>query len=240
VGPVEFIAATLAVIVGSVIQVTSGVGGGFVIVPLLAWIDLSLVPAPLIFASLSLSGLMAVRERHAVDWQQIPLILGGLVPGSLLGAWVLTSVSLDKLGIVFGNVILLAIMVAASGRHIPVNRVTCVLTGALSGTMGTSSGIGAPPLALLYQDQPGARIRATLAVLYSGASLIMLTILFVFGRFGADDVQSGLLLMPGFVLGYWLANRWTPHIDRGHARIAVLLVSGAAAVALILRSASAS
>jgi len=86
VSPVEFLAATLAVIAGSIVQVASGVGGGFIIVPLLAWIDIGLVPAPLLFASLSLSGLMAAREWHAIDWQYIPIILIGLLPGSLFGA----------------------------------------------------------------------------------------------------------------------------------------------------------
>ena len=40
-GVTEFSAATLAVVVGSIVQVTSGVGGGFIIVPLLAWVNLS-------------------------------------------------------------------------------------------------------------------------------------------------------------------------------------------------------
>ena len=80
-GVAEFSAATLAVIIGSVVQVTSGVGGGFIIVPLLAWVDLGLVPAPLIFASLSLSALMAFRERGAIDWAHIPTTLVGLIPG---------------------------------------------------------------------------------------------------------------------------------------------------------------
>lgn len=232
----EFIVATLAVIAGSIVQVASGVGGGFIIVPLLAWIDIGLVPAPLLFASLSLSSLMAAREWQAIDWRYIPVILSGLMPGSLLGAWILASVHIDNLGIVFGSVILFAIIVTASGRHIPLNRVTGALTGALSGTMGTSSGIGAPPLALLYQNQPAAQIRATLATLYTGATLIMLVMLFSFGEFGTDDVRSGLLLIPGFLLGYWLALFWVPKVSRGRARAAVLLVSSAAAVALILRS----
>jgi uncharacterized protein len=235
-GPAEFVAATLAVIAGSVIQVASGVGGGFISIPLLAWIDLDLVPAPLIFASLSLSSLMAVREWHAVDWRYVPIILGGLLPGSLFGAWVLTSLSDENLGIVFGAVILIAIIMTALGRRIPLNHLTGALIGALSGAMGTSSGIGAPPLALLYQDQPGDRIRATLAVLYTTASLIILAMLFGFGKFGVDEASSGLLLIPGFVLGYWLANRWTPHIDQKYSRLAVLLVSGIAAIALIVRS----
>lgn len=49
----DSIAAILAVILGSVIQAISGVGGGFIIVPLLAWIDLSLVPGPVVFGSIA-------------------------------------------------------------------------------------------------------------------------------------------------------------------------------------------
>jgi len=232
----DFVAATLAVIAGSVVQVASGVGGGFIIVPLLAWIDLSLVPAPMVFASLSLSGLMAVREWHAVDWQYIPFILGGMVPGVWLGAWMFAAVPLDDLGMVFGGVILLAIAVTASGWPIPLTRVSSILVGALAGAMGTTSGIGAAPLALLLQNQPGDRIRATLAVVYTCATLMMLTALFSFNKFGAAEVRSGVLLIPGFLLGYGLANRWTPRIDSGRARTAVLLVSGAGAIALIARS----
>ena len=233
---IDFIAATLAVIAGSVVQVASGVGGGFIIVPLLALIDVGLIPAPLIFASLSLSTLMAWREWHAVDHTNTGYIFTGLTLGSVLGGWLLASIPGDRLGLVFGSVILLAIVVTLLGRRIPLNGATGTVTGIVSGAMGTSSGIGAPPLALLYQDQSGAKIRATLAVLYTGASLIILVILFGYGKFGLNEARDGLLLVPGFVLGYWLANRWTPHVDQGHARVAVLTVSAAAAIFLIIRN----
>jgi hypothetical protein len=233
---VEFTAATLAVVLGSVVQVASGVGGGFIIVPLLALVDLSLIPSPLIFASLSLSGLMAVRERAAVDWDHIPVTLLGLIPGSILGAYVLSSVPLPNVGIVFGAVILIGILLAISGLHVPLTRATAFVSGAISGTMGTTSGIGAPPLALLYHNETGPRVRATLAALYSGASILILIILFSFEQFSMSNAVAGFQLMPGFVLGYWIANRFTPHIDRGRTRIAVLIVSGAAAFALIARS----
>lgn len=235
-GITEFIAATLAVILGSVVQVASGVGGGFLIVPLLAWIDVSLVPVPLIFASLSLSGLMAVRGRRLVDWQYIPATLIGMIPGTIAGAYVLTVVPTDNLGIVFGGVILIGIAITSSGLHIPLTRATAMIAGALSGVTGASTGIGAPLLALVYQHESGPKIRATLAALYTSASVLMLVILFGFGKFRAPEFQSGLALIPGFLLGYWVANHFTAHIDRAGSRIAVLAVSAAAAVMLIARS----
>ncbi len=235
-GAAEFAAATLAVVSGSVVQVVSGVGGGFLIVPLLAWIDVSLVPVPLIFSSLALSALMAVRGRSLVDWQYIPATLTGMLPGAIAGAWMLTVVPADDLGIVFGAVILIGIGITSSGLHVPLTRATALMAGTLSGVMGASSGIGAPLLALVYQHETGPKIRATLAALYSGASVLMLVILFGFGKFRAPEFQSGLALMPGFLLGYWIANRFTAHIDRAGMRIVVLGVSAAAAVMLIVRS----
>ena len=235
-GVTEFSAATLAVVVGSIVQVTSGVGGGFIIVPLLAWVDLGLVPAPLIFASLSLSTLMAFRERGAIDWMHVPATLIGLIPGSLAGAYVLSSVPANSLGIVFGTVILLGILITTAGIEIRPTRVTALISGALGGAMGTTSGIGAPLLALLYQRETGPRVRATLAMLYTGASILILVVLFGFDKFSVTEARSGLLLMPGFLLGYWVANRFTVHLDRGGTRIAVLCVSAAAAIALIVRS----
>lgn len=231
-----FIASTLAIIAGSVIQVVTGVGGGFIAVPVLAWLDLSLVPAPLVFASLSLSGTMMIREWQAIDWLHIPAILIGLIPGALAGAWVLAVIPPDRLGIIFGGVLMLGIVLTVAGRKLPLTHVSGALTGALCGAMGASTGMGAPPLALLYQHQSGATIRATLATLYTGASLLVLIILFGFGKFGPPEMFTGLYLIPGFVIGFLLARRRLFQFGDRHARVAVLVVSGVSAIALIYRS----
>lgn len=234
----EFLLATLAIVLGSAVQVVSGVGGGFIIVPLLAMIDLNLVPAPQIFASLALSTLMAAREREHIDWQHLPVTLVGMLPGALAGGWILTVTAFDRLGIVFGAVVLFAIVITAFGPRLTLNRATAMITGAISGIMGASTGIGAPPLALIYQYAAGPTLRATLAALYTCASLLILTILFAYGKFRLPELQMGLQLVPGFVLGYWIATRYAPEMNAGRSRLAVLIVSAAAAVLLIARSAA--
>ena len=233
----ELLLATLAVVAGSVVQVISGVGGGFIVVPVLAMIDLNLVPGPQIFASLSLSTLMAVRDFRHIDWQHLPATLIGLFPGALLGAWVLSVIAFDQLGIVFGVVVLLGIVITTFGPRLTLNRASALIVGGISGLMGASTGIGAPPLALMYQYASGAQLRATLGALYTCASLMILTILFAFGEFGAFEVRTGLQLVPGFVLGYFIANRFTPGMNERRTRLAVLIVSATAATLLIARSA---
>ena len=233
---VEFAAATAVVLLGSVLQAATGVGGGFIIVPLLAWIDLQLVPAPVILASLSLSTLMAMRERHAIDWRHLRATMLGILPGAALGALILATVSPERLGIVFGVVVLLAILITALGPRLTLNSVTAVGAGIIAGAMGASSGIGAAPLALVYQNQPGPQLRATLAAIYTLASLLMLAILFGFGRCGPQELLSGVLLMPGYIGGLLIAKRFTARLDRTGTRGAVLAISAAAALLLIVRS----
>jgi len=234
--PPELLAATLAITLGSVVQAASGVGAGFLIVPLLAWINLSLVPAPMIFASLALSGLMAWRERGDIDREHLTPVFIGLVPGSALGAWIISTLPAEQLGLVFAVVILLAIALTVIGLDIPLNKTSAIIAGSVSGAMGASTGIGAPVLALLFQHASGPRVRATLALIYSFASVLILAVLALFGRFGTAEASAGALMMPGFLAGYWIANRLRHRLDQGATRPAVLVVSAAASIALLVRS----
>lgn len=232
----ELLAAIALVALGSIVQSVSGVGAGFLIVPLVAMIDISLVPGPMIFGSLSLSIIMAWRERGAIDRDNLPAVLTGIVAGSIVGGWVLSIVPPDRLGLVFGLVILFAVAVTVSGLTIPLNRLTGLVAGALSGAMGASTGIGAPMLAIVYQHATGSRIRATLAVLYTFASVVILIVLAAYGKFGRTELIAGFSLMPGFLLGYVAANRLRARVDKGASRPLVLAVAAIAAVALLGKS----
>ncbi len=232
----ELIAVTATVALGSVIQAASGVGAGFLMVPLLAWINLELVPGPVIFGSIFLSALMAWKERAAIDRENLPAIFLGLIGGAFLGAWILSVVPSTALGIVFGVTILLAVLVTASGLDVPLNQNSALLCGAISGAMGASSGIGAPMLAILYQHSSGARVRATLAFLYTGASILILIMLAIFGKFGPAQARDGAMMIPGFLLGYWLVISFRGKLARFGSRGPILVISALAAVLLLGRS----
>ena len=65
---------------------------------------------------------------------------------------------------------------------------------------------------------------------------MILLILALFGRFGASEAAAGALMMPGFLAGYWIANRLRHRLDQGATRPAVLIVSAASAIGLLVRS----
>lgn len=232
----EFLLAAAAIAAGSVLQRVTGVGGGFIFVPLLAIINVNFVPGPVVFATIALSALMAWREWSQVDFANLLPILAGFVPGAACGAWILTRVPAEQLGLVFGVTILVAVVISSVGLHAPLNRVTGAIAGAISGVMGGSSGVGAPPLAMLYQRQPGGVVRSTLAVLYTVCSVLIVVILALYGEFGVAEAWTGLLLVPGFLVGYALGSPLATRFGNSSLRALVLLVSAGAAVTLIVKS----
>ena len=234
--PTELLLANLVVVLGAIIQASTGVGGGFVVVPALAAIDVFMIPGPVILGSLPLSIAMALRGRRDLDTASFPAITWGLIPGSIAGAWLLTRIPLENAGVLYGLVVLIAVGLSVAGLVVPLGRVSCAATGAVAGVMGTSGGNGGVILALLYQHAEGPALRATLGLLYGLASTIMLAILAAFGRFGPHEIGLGLLLIPGFLLGFALSGRIAAALDGGHARTAVLTLAVLSALALIFSS----
>lgn len=233
----DLVLAAVAIALGAIVQSISGVGGGFIMVPLLAMIDVNYLPGPMIFATLSLSTLMAWRERAEIDQRNVWWIALATVPGAGLGAWLLTRVPSDQLGIIFGSMILAAILISTLGLKPALNRATALVAGLVAGTMGASSGIGAPAIAVLYQDKTGPSIRATLALIYTLCSVLIVVMLAAFGQFDLQGLQTGFLLMPGMLMGYLLSRPLAVRFGQGTAaRYLVLAVSAVAAVTLIVDS----
>lgn len=231
------LAASAGIItLGAILQASTGLGAGLVIVPLLALISLELVPGPVIFASIALSSLMAWQGRKSIKFLNMKTLIAGLVAGTALGTLGISVVPLDRAGVLFGVLVLLAVAITAAGTRIEFTRPKLLAAGALSGFMGTIAAIGAPVLALLYQHEDGRTLRGTLGFLYLLSSLMMLAFLYAAGHFGGKELRLGLYLVPGFLAGYVLAAPIARMLDRGYSRVAVLLISTLSAAVLIAKS----
>lgn len=78
--------------------------------------------------------------------------------------------------------------------------------------MGTTIGVGGPPLTLVYQRSSGSEIRGTLAPIQSFGAATSLAALAVVGELEMRDLGRGLLLAPGMVIGFAVSG-WVgaPH-----------------------------
>jgi len=227
--------AGAVVFAGAALQGSIGFGLGLMAAPLLVLIEPRLVPAPLLLASGVLTVLLTHRERHAIITNDLKWSLGGRLLGTLPALAVLTVVPGDRLGLAFGALVLLGVGLTASGWHLPPTPRVLLGAGALSGFMATVAAIGGPPMALVYQHESGPRIRGTLSAYFVVGATISLAGLAWVGRFGLTEVAFAGALLPAILAGFWVSRHTARRLDRGSLRPAVLIVSAASAVAVIVK-----
>ncbi len=221
---------------GALLQGSVGFGLGLVGVPLLVLIDPVYVPAPVLLASLCLNLLIFRRERHATHLKGIQWAVFGRIVGAIMGATMLIAVPQKSVSLMFGVMVLLAICISIAGFQLSLTPGNIFGAGIASGIMGTTSSIGGPPMALVYQRHEGPTIRGTLSGIFIFGTIISLVALAIIGRFGLREIQVTALLLPGVFLGFFLSNRSMKILDRGFIRPAVLITSALSGVVVILRS----
>ena len=203
--------------------------------PILILIDERFVPAPILLSTWVLTTFLILRERHAVDVRGLRWAVVGRAVGTVVAGTMLTLLPRERMPLVFGFLVLLGVAMSLSGLRFRPRRSVLLGAGAMSAVMGTIASIGGPPMALVYQDAQGARLRATMSSFFWVGTVMSLAVLRVVGRFGEEEVQLTLVLLPGVLLGL-LASRWTAAVvDRGHTRAVVLTVAAAAGLAVIIR-----
>ena len=170
----SMLAANIAVMLGAILQASTGLGAGLIIVPLLALVSLVFVPGPLVLASMVLSGLMAYQGRREIDVRGLPWLLAFLFAGVVLGALSIAAIPAKRAGVAFGVLVLIAVAVSAAMPRLERNLPVVAGSGVLSGFMGAISGIGAPILALLYQHEKPGVLRSTLGFIFFVSSIAIL------------------------------------------------------------------
>jgi uncharacterized membrane protein YfcA len=233
---VEFAVAFAIVAIGATVQSSVGFGFGLVAAPVLLLIDPAFIPAPMLTAGLTLTILVAQRERRSIDLMGVKYAIAGRVLGTIPAALVITIMSKVLFDTVFATMVIIAVLLSAIGLSVTPTRGTSFTAGALSGFMATISSIGGPPVALLYQNAEGPRFRATLSGFFFVGVILSLVALALVGRFGPKEFLLGLILVPGILLGYFLSGYVVKWVDRRGVRPAVLAISFFSAVAVLWRT----
>jgi uncharacterized membrane protein YfcA len=220
---------------GALVQGGVGFGALLIAAPLLVIIDACLVPGPALVSGLVLSLLVGWRDRSDLDWPSLGWALGGRVPGAAVGALILANLPASGVELLIGASVLLGVFSSASPKRISPTPVALGSAGFLAGIMGTATAIGGPPIALVYQHQPGSQLRATLSAFFLIGGALSAIALALVGRLGAHEIGMGLWLIPGTLVGYAASTHLARLIDRGYTRRAVLGLCTAVGLVLILR-----
>jgi uncharacterized protein len=225
------------VLIGSVVQSSVGLGLALLAAPVLAFTDPALMPGALLVSTMVLPLLTMAGEWRHIDWRGLAWSLPARVPGALAGAWLVGALSARALGAVVGVMVLLAAAATVWGAvRVRIGPVSLMTAGGLGGVTATATAIGGPPMALLYQHEPAAKVRGTLGGFFFFGAVISLGALATAGELAADQLWAGLALVPFALTGFLLAGPVRRRFGAGGIRAALLWVVSASGVTLIARA----
>jgi len=232
---VEFLLVAGAVFMGALVQGSIGFGLNLIAVPVIAIYQPAALPAAGIIFALPMTAGSALRERAHIDRPAIFWTTLGRLPGVVLGAWIVAVLSKQSLALLIGGFVVVAVGMSVVSLTLPINRATQAGAGFLGGLMGTSSSIGGPPMALLYQRQPGPMMRSTLGAAFLVGSALSFGALALAGEVSALQLRFGAAMVPAVLLGLFVSRSLHAWLDGGWLRPCVLVFAGLAGATVVMR-----
>lgn len=225
-----------AAVLGAFVQSVVGIGLGLIAAPAMTLVAPDLMPGAMLLVVVVLPLITLAREHDDIDWRGLGWTMPARVVGTVVGVWLVSAVDERGLGLLVGVMVLAAVLLTWRAVVVPITRGTLLGAGFIGGITGTTSSIGGPPLAILYQRRPPRQIRTTLAVFFLLGSLISLTGLAIGGELTRAQWHVALLMIPAILVGNLLSTLLKDRLSAAAIRPLVLLVCGASALALIVRS----
>ena len=220
-----FCAVAAVVIVGACLQASVGFGLGMLAAPVLAFFRPDLLPATLLIVTTILTLLVAVRERASLDVRGTGWALAGRLPGGVAGALVLLAVPTAGIAWIVIVTVLVGAGLTLAGWRPAATRRSLVAAGFASGVMGTTTTIGGPPMALVWQGRSGAQLRGSMAMFFLIGSVASLVTLLATGDVNLEQVAVAAVLAVPAIAGYALSRVVGGYLNPGRTRRVAIAVS---------------
>ncbi|MFK0216625.1 TSUP family transporter [Streptomyces vinaceus] len=224
----------LTVALAAFVQGSSGLGFALIVAPVAGILEPGLLPVFVLASMIPLNLYVAWRERAALDLRGAGWITAARLaatPGGLALLWLIPDRSI---GLFVGIATVLAAVVSLAAPVFTPGRAAYVAAGAVTGLTETATGVGGPPLALVYQHRPPAELRATVAVCFLVGEVASLALLFATGQGSVQDLGRAALLLPAIAAGAWLSRSVHHRLDARRTRLFVLLFALVSGVVLML------
>ncbi len=203
----------ICVLIGSAaVQSITGSGFGMLAAPALALVRPDLVPGPLLVLTVVMMCLMTGQRRHW-DKPTIAIVTTTMIPGVLVGAWILSVCPLAVVEVTVAGAAIASGLILLTGRTLTTTRTTLAGAGLAAGIMGTLAAMPGPPLALSYRRTDPTQLRATLSVFFLLMSVVGVTGLTARGQFTPADLGLAVLLAPVVLVGNLIGRFVAPRVE---------------------------
>lgn len=234
--PAAIVFLAVAVLAGAFLQGATGIGFAMLVAPLAGLVDPGFVPVAILIWMLPLNAFVAWRERHRIDLRGAGWITIARVLATPLGIGLLALIPPSGLGYLIGGSTILAALVSLLAPAFTPSPAAFLAAGALTGLSETATGVGGPPLALVYQHRPAAEMRATVALCFLVGEVISLIGLAISGRFFGSGLTTSLWLLPAVVIGVWLSSLVHRRVGGRGLRYGILIFAIVSGIAVILQT----
>ena len=227
--------STIIYFIAGFLQGNVGFGSALVASPLLILLYPRFVPSSIVLSSVILGLLIAHREHSHIKLRLVALLTLGRVFGIMAGAYLLSILSQRNLTLAFAILLLIAVTLSALRVRTAITSASLVITGILSGIFGTVAGIGGVVVALLFQDEEPAIVRSNIAAFTVIGNILSAAAIWHIGRLTVIEWKLFLILLPGLVAGFLLSSRFKGNVNKNLVRTSILVISGSAAIWLIIK-----
>lgn len=225
-----------AVLAAAFVQGSTGVGFALIAAPVIALVAPQLLPVSLLVLMLPLNLYVLWRERAAIDRFGAGWITAGRVAGTAGGLWVLAALTSMQLSLFVGAATVAAALVTLAMPSFTPGRKVYAAAGVITGITETATGIGGPPLALVYQHQPVAVMRSTIALCFLVGELVSLAVLVAAGKVPAGQWEALAALLPALAIGALLSRRIAHRVSARFLRRFVLMFAIVSGLVLLAKA----
>ena len=227
----EIIVAGIAIaLLASTCQSVTGFGFAPVMTPLLAlaWDVKLAVATSMVLGTVNLV-LLLFEVRGQVSMARVLWLLAGFIAGVPVGVILLERLDADTLKVMVATTVIVAstlfyVSPGISGGED--TRTGRLIAGALSGSIGSSTSLSAPPI-VLYLVGRGldmASFRATTLVFFLPSNIVIILALAFVGRITGDVLLLSAAALPALALGV-AAGAWLRrHVQPERFRVLVLAI----------------
>lgn len=232
-----WVVCAITVFIGTLVQRLSGAGYGMFAAPVMALVAPEWVPGTVILVGFIIGSGALLNTRDAVEWKDLPPGFAGRILGTAIAAYIATAVvGTDALAIIVGLVVLFAVSLTVLGLTFPITKSALFVAGGVGGLMGTLTGIGAPPMAILYSNVEPRRSAATQNAFYGFGTLISILALSVAGVLTLPQLAFAASLAPLVPVALRTSRPIAARFERGAIRPWALGLATVSALALLARS----
>ncbi len=190
-----------AIFVGATAQSSVGIGFG---IPgcIIILTDPSMIPISIVLMGTFLAFSNALLNLKDILLKDLIYSLSGRVIGTFLSVPLIAlTIGTNNFLIIFGIVLLITIPLSALKWNLKANKKNIVIAGTCSGFMGTLTGVGGPPMGIVYQNSESRNVVATLNMFFGLGALFSVIVLANMNLLNTTIAIKCLFLAPGLVMG---------------------------------------